>query len=199
MSSARDAFPHFTLSEDHEALREAVRDLATDKIAPHAAEVDEKAEFPRAAYEALVRSDFHAPHIPEEYDGVGADALATCIVIEEVARGCASSSLIPAVNKLGSLPLILGGSHELKQKYLPALAAGTSGFSYGLSEREAGSDTASMKTRATREGDDWVLNGHKAWITNAGFSDFYTVLAVTDPEGRRGANVSAFIVEKSDE
>jgi len=137
--------------------------------------------------------------VPEEYDGVGADALATCIVIEEVARGCASSSLIPAVNKLGSLPLILGGSHELKQKYLPALAAGTSGFSYGLSEREAGSDTASMKTRAVREGDDWVLNGHKAWITNAGFSDFYTVLAVTDPDGRRGANVSAFIVEKSDE
>jgi alkylation response protein AidB-like acyl-CoA dehydrogenase len=120
-------------------------------------------------------------------------------VIEEVARGCVSSSLIPAVNKLGSLPLILGGSAELKQRYLPALAAGRSAFSYGLTEREAGSDTASMKTRAKRTGDDWVLNGQKSWITNAGFSDFYTVLAVTDPDGRRGANVSAFIVEKSDE
>jgi len=191
-------FDHFRLSEDHETLREAVRTLAENKIAPYAAEVDATSSFPQAAYDALVASDFHAPHVPAEYDGVGADALATCIVIEEVARVCASSSLIPAVNKLGSLPLILGGSHELKQKYLPPLAAGTAGFSYGLSEREAGSDTASMKCRATARGDDWILNGHKAWITNAGFSDFYTVLAVTDPDARRGANVSAFIVEKSD-
>src|SRR3954469_14346171 len=131
MSSDRDAFPHFALSEDHEELREAVRNVAEDKIAPHAAEADEKAEFPQAAYDALVKSDFHAPHIPEEYGGVGADALATCIVIEEVARACASSSLIPAVNKLGSLPLILAGSEELKTKYLTPLAQGTGGFSYG--------------------------------------------------------------------
>src|SRR3954451_18710244 len=142
MSSARDAFPHFTLSEDHEALREAVRDLATDKIAPHAAEVDEKAEFPQAAYDALVKSDFHAPHIDESYGGVGADALMTCLVIEEVARACASTSLIPAVNKLGTMPLILAASEELKQKYLRPVAQGTAMFSYGLSEREAGSDTA---------------------------------------------------------
>jgi alkylation response protein AidB-like acyl-CoA dehydrogenase len=191
-------FDAFRLSEDHETLRDAVRTLAENKIAPYAAEVDATSSFPQAAYDALVASDFHAPHVPAEYDGVGADALATCIVIEEVARVCASSSLIPAVNKLGSLPLILGGSHELKQKYLPPLAAGTAGFSYGLSEREAGSDTASMKCRATARGEDWILNGHKAWITNAGFSEFYTVLAVTDPDARRGANVSAFIVEKSD-
>ena len=191
-------FDLFRVSEDHEALREAVRTVAENKIAPHAAEVDATASFPQAGYDALVASDFHAPHVPEKYDGVGADALATCIVIEEVARVCASSSLIPAVNKLGSLPLILGGSEELKQKYLPPLASGASGFSYGLSEREAGSDTAAMRTRATRDGDDWVLNGQKSWITNAGVSDFYTVLAVTDPEGRRGANISAFIVEKSD-
>jgi alkylation response protein AidB-like acyl-CoA dehydrogenase len=191
-------FDAFRLSEDHETLRDAVRTLAENKIAPYAAEVDATSSFPQAAYDALVASDFHAPHVPAEYDGVGADALATCIVIEEVARVCASSSLIPAVNKLGSLPLILGGSHELQQKYLPPLAAGTAGFSYGLSEREAGSDTASMKCRATARGEDWILNGHKAWITNAGFSEFYTVLAVTDPDARRGANVSAFIVEKSD-
>ncbi|MCD6640528.1 MAG: acyl-CoA dehydrogenase family protein, partial [Nocardioides sp.] len=149
-------------------------------------------------HDVLVASDFFAPHVPEQYGGVGADALATCIVIEEVARVCASSSLIPAVNKLGSMPLILGGSEELKARYLTPLAAGTSGFSYGLSERDAGSDTASMRTRAVRDGDEWVLNGQKSWITNAGVSDFYTVMAVTDPDAARGSNVSAFVVEKSD-
>ncbi|WP_137295117.1 acyl-CoA dehydrogenase family protein [Nocardioides dongxiaopingii] len=191
-------FDLFRTSEDHEELRAAVRDLVENKVAPYAAEVDETASYPQAAHDALVASDFHAPHVPEEYDGVGADALATCIVIEEVARGCASSSLIPAVNKLGSLPLILGGSPELKQRYLPRLAAGE-GFSYGLSERDAGSDTASMRTRAVRDGDHYVLNGQKSWITNAGVSEFYTVLAVTDPDAPRGKGISAFIVEKSDE
>jgi alkylation response protein AidB-like acyl-CoA dehydrogenase len=192
-------FDLFRLSEDHDELRQAVRAVAENKIAPFAAEVDQSATFPQAAYDALVASDFHAPHVAEQYGGVGADALATCIVIEEVARVCASSSLIPAVNKLGSMPLILAGSEELKAKYLPPLATGEAGFSYGLSEREAGSDTASMKCRAKADGDDWVLNGQKSWITNAGFSEYYTVLAVTDPEARRGSNVSAFIVEKSDE
>jgi len=192
-------FDLFGLSEDHHELREAVRAVAENKIAPHAAEVDNDMRFPQEAYDALVASDFHAPHVPEEYDGVGADALATCIVIEEVARVCASSSLIPAVNKLGSLPLILAGSDELKAKYLPPLARGEAAFSYGLSEREAGSDTASMKCRAKADGDGWVLNGQKSWITNAGFSEYYTVLAVTDPDAKRGSTVSAFIVEKSDE
>ncbi|KNX39431.1 acyl-CoA dehydrogenase family protein [Luteipulveratus halotolerans] len=192
-------FDLYKISEDHEALREAVRAVADDKIAPHAAEVDEKSEFPQAALEALVAADFHAPHVAEEYDGVGADALATCIVIEEVARACASSSLIPAVNKLGSMPVILGASEEVKAKYLPPLAKGEAMFSYGLSEREAGSDTASMKCRAKKDGDDYVLNGQKSWITNAGVSQFYTVLAVTDPDGERGRNISAFVVEKSDE
>jgi alkylation response protein AidB-like acyl-CoA dehydrogenase len=115
-----------------------------------------------------------------------------------VARVCASSSLIPGANKLGSTPLILAGSEELKHRYLKPLADGTTTFSYALSEREAGSDTASMRTRAVADGDDWVLNGQKSWITNAGFSEYYTVLAVTDPDGRRGSNVSAFVVEKSD-
>ena len=160
--------------------------------------MDRTASFPQAAYDALVASDFHAPHVPEEYGGVGADAVASAIVVEEVARVCASSSLIPGANKLGSTPLILAGSEDLKQKYLRLLAEGATTFSYALSEREAGSDTASMRTRATAEGDDWVLNGQKSWITNAGFSEYYTVLAVTDPEGRRGSNVSAFVVEKSD-
>jgi len=197
MSNNKD-FDLFRTSEDHEELRQAVRNVAEDKIAPHAAEVDETATFPKAAYDALVASDFHAPHIGEQYGGVGADALATCIVIEEVARACASSSLIPAVNKLGTMPLILAASDELKAKYLPPVARGEAMFAYGLSEREAGSDTASMRCRAKADGDDWVLNGQKAWITNAGVSKFYTVLAVTDPDGKRGSNVSAFVVEKSD-
>ncbi|MBD8021608.1 acyl-CoA dehydrogenase family protein [Brevibacterium gallinarum] len=192
-------FDIYQLSEDHEAIREAVREVVDAKIAPHAADVDANARYPQEAHDALVATDFFAPHIPEEYGGVGADALATAIVIEEVARGCMSSSLIPAVNKLGSMPVQIGGSEEIKQKYFPAVASGESGFSYGLSEREAGSDTASMKTRAVRDGDDWVLNGVKTWITNAGVSDFYTVMAVTDPDGPRGRNISAFVVEKSDE
>jgi len=191
-------FDLFTLSDDHEALREAVRAVSEDKIAPYAAEVDETGAFPQAAHDALVATDFHAPHVPAEYGGVGADALATCIVVEEVARVCASSSLIPACNKLGSMPLILAGSSDLKERYLRPLAEGRTTFSYGLSEREAGSDVTSMRTRATVDGDSWVLNGQKSWITNAGVSEFYTVLAVTDPDGRRGANISAFVVEKSD-
>lgn len=192
-------FDLFKTSEEHEELRAAVRAVAEDKIAPHAAEADEKSEFPQAALDALVASDFHAPHIPEEYDGVGADALATCIVIEEVARACVSSSLIPAVNKLGSMPVILGASEEVKAKYLPPVARGEAMFSYGLSEREAGSDTAGMKCKATADGDDFILNGQKSWITNAGVSQFYTVMAVTDPDGPRGRNITAFVVEKDDE
>ena len=136
-------------------------------------------------------------HIPEDYGGEGADALAAVIVIEEVARACASSSLIPAVNKLGTVPLLLSGSEELKQQYLPPVARGEALFSYALSEAGAGSDAAAMKTRAVRDGDHWVLNGTKMWITNAGVSQYYTVMAVTDPAaGARG--ISAFVVEKTD-
>ncbi len=191
-------FDLYQLSEEHQEIRAAVREIVEETIAPHAAAVDAEARYPQEAHDSLVATDFYAPHVGAEYGGVGADALATAIVIEEVARGCASSSLIPAVNKLGSMPVILGGGDEIKAKYLPRLAAGE-GFSYGLSEREAGSDTASMKTRAQRSGDGWVLNGVKTWITNAGVSEFYTVMAVTDPEGRRGNNITAFLVEKGDE
>ena len=198
VSGAND-FDLFRTSEFHEELRAAVQEVVKDKIAPYAAAVDEEARYPQEAHDALVASDFFAPHVPEEYDGVGADALATCIVIEEVARADASASLIPAVNKLGSMPVILGGSEAIKATYLPPLARGEAGFSYGLSEREAGSDTAGMKCRAKADGDHFVLNGQKSWITNAGVSQYYTVLAVTDPDGPRGNNVTAFVVEKSDE
>jgi len=191
------SFDLYQLSEEHIAVREAVRDLCADKVAPHAAAADETGEFPQASYDALRAADFHAPHIPTEYGGAGADALATAIVIEEVARACASSSLIPAVNKLGSLPVILAGSAELKERYLPAVARGDAMFSYCLSEPEAGSDAAGMTTRAERDGDHWVLNGVKRWITNAGVSEYYTVFAKTSAAaGTRG--ISAFVVEKSD-
>ncbi len=190
--------PLFALSEEHQAIREAVRSLCEAKVAPHAADVDAKARYPQEAADALQAADFHAPHVPEEYGGAGADALATVLVIEEIARVCVSSSLIPAVNKLGSLPVLLAGSDELRKKYLTKLAAGEGGFSYCLSEPDAGSDAAAMKTRAVRDGDDWVLDGVKRWITNAGVSEFYTVMAVSDFEkGSRG--ISAFVVEKSDE
>ncbi|MEU4243244.1 acyl-CoA dehydrogenase family protein [Actinoplanes sp. NPDC026619] len=191
-------FDVYRLPEDHETIRAAVREVCDARVAPNAAEADETGEFPKASYDALRSSDFHAPHIPVEYGGAGADALATAIVIEEVARACASSSLIPAVNKLGTMPLILSASESLKQRYLPKVASGEAMFSYCLSEPEAGSDAASMTTRAVRDGDFWVLNGVKRWITNAGVSEFYTVFAVTDPSAR-SRGISAFVVEKSDE
>ena len=191
-------YPMYALSEEHQAIREAVRAVCDAKVAPYAAEVDEFARYPEEAAKALVASDFHAPHVPEQYGGAGADALATVIVIEEVARACASSSLIPAVNKLGSLPVQISGSEELKEKYLGRLARGEGGFSYCLSEPDAGSDAAGMKTRAVRDGDGWVLDGVKRWITSAGVSEYYTVLAVTDP-GQRTKGISAFVVEKSDQ
>ncbi|MEZ0115074.1 alkylation response protein AidB-like acyl-CoA dehydrogenase [Catenulispora sp. EB89] len=191
-------FDLFKVSEEHDLLREAVRSLCEEKILPFAAEVDEQSRFPQEALDALVSSDLAAVHVAEQYGGQGADALATCIVIEEVARVCASSSLIPAVNKLGSMPVILSGSEELKQKYLTPLAAGSAMFSYCLSEPDAGSDAAGMKTRAERDGDHYILNGVKRWITNAGVSEFYTVMAVTDPAAR-SKGISAFVVEKGDE
>jgi len=191
-------FTAYALSEEHVALRESVRQLAEDKIAPYAAEVDERPRYPQEAHDALVKADLHAVHIPEEYAGAGADALATVVVIEEVARVCASSSLIPAVNKLGTVPLLLSGSAELNQRYLPPVARGEGMFSYALSEPEAGSDAAAMRTRAVRDGDSFILNGTKRWITNAGVSQYYTVMAVTDAEaGPQG--ISAFVVEKGDE
>jgi hypothetical protein len=184
------------IDQEYEALRESVRALANKKIAPFAKAVDEESRFPQEAFEALQSADLAAAQVDSKFGGQGADALATVIIIEEVARVCGSSSLIPAVNKLGSLPLILAGSSELKEKYLTQLAAGK-GFSYCLSESEAGSDAAAMKTKAVKSGSDWIINGSKKWISNAGFSDFYTVLAQTDPTlGAKG--ITAFVVEKSD-
>jgi alkylation response protein AidB-like acyl-CoA dehydrogenase len=190
-------FPAFELPEEHQALRASVRALAEDKIAPRAAEVDATAEFPWDVHEALAKAELTAVHIPEQYGGAGADAIATAIVIEEVARVCAASSLIPAVNKLGTVPLLLAGPEEIRQRYLPPVAQGKAMFAYALSEPEAGSDAASIKTRAVADGDTFVLNGTKRWITNAEVASFYTVMAVTDP-GAGAHRISAFVVEKGD-
>lgn len=186
----------FQLPDEYISLRKSVRALAEEKIAPFAREVDEDARFPEEAAIALSANKLSAAHVPEEFGGEGADALAVVLIIEEVARVCGSSSLIPAVNKLGSLPLILAGNKDQKERWLRPLASGK-GFSYCLSESEAGSDASAIKTKAVRSGDKWILSGSKKWISNAGESEFYTVLAVTDPEkGSKG--ISAFIVEKND-
>src|ERR1700683_4202012 len=145
-----DEAPMYTLSEEHDALREAVRALADDKIAPRAADVDRTSECAWDVYEALVKADLQAVHIPEAYGGAGADAIATAIVIEEVARACASSSLIPAVNKLGTVPLLLAASEEVKARYLTPVARGEAMFSYALSEPEAGSGAGATRTKGAR-------------------------------------------------
>ena len=136
------AFDTFVLPEEHQLLRKTVREVADDKIAPRAAEIDETAEFPWDVHDALVAADLHAVHVPEQYGGTGADAIASAIVIEEIARACCASSLIPAVNKLGTMGLILSGSDDLKKQVLPSIASGEAMASYALSEREAGLSAA---------------------------------------------------------
>src|SRR5919112_955227 len=188
---------HYGLSEEHEALRESVRDFAETVVAPRAAEVDRTATYPWDVHEALRKNELLALHVGEAYGGAGADAISTAIVIEELSRVDASVGLVVAVNKLGTTGLLLSGSEELKSRYLPQVASGEATFSYALSEREAGSDAAAMRTRAVRDGDSYVLNGTKCWITGAGVSTHYTVMAVTDPD--KGANgISAFVVAKDD-
>ena len=186
----------FDLPSEYKELRASVRALAEKEIAPHAQAVDEEHRFPQEAKNALVKNGLYAAHVPAEFGGDGADALATVLIIEEVARACGSSSLIPAVNKLGSVPLILGGNNEQKKRWLPRLVKGE-GFSYCLSESEAGSDASALRTKVERKGDGWVLNGSKKWITNAGESEFYSVIAQGDASlGSKG--ITAFVVEKSD-
>jgi alkylation response protein AidB-like acyl-CoA dehydrogenase len=197
MSIGNPSFDAFRLADEHKELRSVLRELCEKEIAPYAADVDEKARYTDEALEALTSSGMAAIHIPEEYGGQGGDSVAACIVIEEVARVCASSSLIPICNKLGTMGMLLRGSDELKKQVLPSIAAGEAVASYALSEREAGSDAAAMRTRARAEGDEWVLNGAKCWISNGGHSTWYTVMAVTDPD--KGANgISAFVVHRDD-
>jgi alkylation response protein AidB-like acyl-CoA dehydrogenase len=187
----------FTLTEEHRALRAVVRKLAEDRIAPRAAAIDDAAEFPWDVKEALAGAGLLGLHVPEEYGGSGGDTLAFCVMMEEVARVCASSSVIPLVQKLGSMPITMGASEEQKKAWFPSIASGEDLISYCISEPEAGSDPASMRTTARRDGDAYVLDGTKVWISMAGASSLYTVLAKTDVSaGAKG--VSAFLVRADD-
>jgi alkylation response protein AidB-like acyl-CoA dehydrogenase len=184
----------FILSPEHEELRKALRRFADEEIAPHAAEADAAGEYPWASFEAYRDSGFIRLPYPEEYGGDGGDLVAYAMLVEEVARACGSSSLFVLISRLACEPILLFGSEELKQRVVPKVASGEWQGSYCLSESHAGSDVASMKTRAVRDGDHYVLTGSKSWITNAGVSSFYTVFAKTDPDaGHRG--ISAFVVE----
>ena len=190
--------PLFALPEEHTELRAVVRSFAETVVAPRAADIDEADEFPTDLLRALVSADLHAVHLPEEYGGAGGDALAAALVMEELSRVSAAVSSIPSSNMLGTIPLLLAGSAELKKEYLPPVADGSALFTFALSEPEAGSDVAAMRTRAVEDGDGWVLDGVKRWITMAGVADYYVVFAVTDPDA--GSNgISAFVVHGDDD
>ena len=185
----------FTLSDDFEALRGSVRRLADDKIAPNAARADEDEQYPWESWNAWRDAGFAGLPFPEAFGGQGGGLLAHAICVEEVGRVCASSSLFTFISKLAMTAVVDHGGEALGHKYVSRVAGGECQASYCLSEADAGSDVAGMRTKAVREGDHYVLNGRKLWITNAGVSDFYTVFAKTDPEaGHRG--ISCFVVEK---
>jgi alkylation response protein AidB-like acyl-CoA dehydrogenase len=183
------------ISEELREFRAVIRRWADAEVAPYAADVDANARFPAEAWKSFVDTGWVGLQYPEQYGGEGADATACAILIEEIARVCAASSLTALISKLAMTPVIQHGSEALKDKYLPAVASGALQASYCLSEPEAGSDIASMSTTARRDGDHYVLNGTKCWITNAGVSELYTIFAKTDPAaGHRG--ISCFVVER---
>ena len=180
----------FALTDVQRDFRETLRTFCEDKIAPNAAEADRNAEFPWKSFEACKEMELPALGMPTAYGGAGADTVTVAIMTEELARVCASTALTVLISKLGMTPVLNWGSEELKQAYVPRVAAGDIQASYCLSEADAGSDVASMRTRAVRDGDDYVLTGSKYWITNAGISDVYVVFAKTDPDaGGRGISL----------
>jgi alkylation response protein AidB-like acyl-CoA dehydrogenase len=185
----------FVLPAEYEELRLSIRRFAEEQIAPHAAEIDQRSEYPWKSFEAYRDSGFIRLPYPVEHGGDGGDRVAYALLVEEIARVCASSSLFVLITRLACAPIIDHGSDELRHRVISKVAAGDWQGSYCLSEPNAGSDVASMTTRAVRDGDRYVLNGRKLWITNAGISDFYTVFAKTDPDaGSRG--ISVFVVER---
>jgi alkylation response protein AidB-like acyl-CoA dehydrogenase len=184
----------FALTDTHTQFRAAVRQLCEERVAPHAAQVDADAAFPWESYKACVEMELSALGLPVEYGGAGADHVTQAIMVEELARACASTSVTMLISKLGMIPVMNWGSDELKRRYISKVASGEAQASYCLSEADAGSDVAAMRCRAVRDGDDYVLSGTKYWITNAGVSDTYTVFAKTDPDGgSRG--ITCFLVE----
>ncbi|NLT04900.1 MAG: acyl-CoA dehydrogenase [Solirubrobacterales bacterium] len=182
----------YSIPEEFQDFRATIRDLVEGVVAPRAAEIDAKGEYPWDIRKAFAEHDLLGLPFPEELGGTGTGTLMLNIAIEEVARACASSALILMVQELGTLPIQLHGTEEQKQRWLPKCASGEWSPAFCLSEPEAGSDPGSMRTTAVRDGDEWVINGTKNWITNATVADFYIVFAVTDREQRR---ISAFVVE----
>jgi len=184
------------LSDEQREIRDLVRTLARDRIAPRAAEIDRTAEFPWDVVELFREHELFGILYEEEYGGLGASSLLALVAIEEISKVCATSGLIIAVQKLGSLALRLAGTDEQRERWLPRLASGEWLAAYALTEPGSGSDSAAMRTEARREGDEYVLNGSKRFITNAGVAELYTVFAKTGPgEGHSG--ISAFVVEAS--
>ncbi len=183
------------LSEEEQGLIEVIREIARERVAPRAAEIDHTGEFPWDMKELLAQQEILAMPFPTEYGGIGASELAVVMAIEELSRACATTSLILAVQQLGSLPILLAGSEEQKRKYIPKLASGEWLAAFGLTEAGSGSDAAAMKTIAVRKGDKYILNGSKRFITNGGLAQVMSVFALTDPaSGTHG--ISAFIIEK---
>ncbi|MGV1048649.1 MAG: acyl-CoA dehydrogenase family protein [Solirubrobacterales bacterium] len=195
MTSATDE-ALYSIPQEMLDFRETIRQIASEKIAPRAAEIDRSGEYPWDIRKLLAEQDILGLPFDEEYGGTGTGTLMLQIGVEEIARACASSALILMIQELGTLPIQLFGSDEQKQRFLPRCASGEHSPAFALSEPEAGSDPASMRTSAVRDGDEWVINGQKSWITNASVADFYVVFAMTDRERRR---ISAFVVEKERE
>jgi alkylation response protein AidB-like acyl-CoA dehydrogenase len=183
----------YEIPQEHKDFRDLVRQIATERIAPRAAEIDAKDEYPWDIRRLLAENDILALPFEEEHGGTGTGTLMLQMAVEEIAKASASCALILMVQELGSLPINLFGSDELKARFLPRCATGEWSPAFALSEPDAGSDPAAMRTTAVLDGDEWVINGTKNWITNAGVADFYVVFAVTDREQRR---ITAFVVEK---
>jgi butyryl-CoA dehydrogenase len=186
---------NYFLTDDQKMIRDLAAQIAREKIAPIVAELDETGEFPWDVVKTLAQSDLFRVFIPSEYEGLGGGIFEMCIVVEELSRVCGGIALSYAASGLGTIPIILFGTEEQKKKYLPRLAAGEILAAFGLTEPNAGSDAAGIKTTAKPDGDSYVLNGTKQWITNGGEASIYTVVALTDPaRGVRGS--STILVEK---
>ncbi len=187
----------YFLSEEQQMIVDIAKQIADEKIVPVRAELDEKHEFPRAILNDMAQADLFGIPIPEEYGGFGGGTFDIVLAIEQIGRACVGVGTAYAANFLGAYPIVLGGSDEIKQKYLPQIATGEKFAAFGLTEANAGSDASGIQTTAVLDGDEWVINGTKQWITNGGEADYYTVIAMTDKsKGARGA--SMFVLEKGD-
>ncbi|HLJ03987.1 MAG TPA: acyl-CoA dehydrogenase family protein [Solirubrobacteraceae bacterium] len=185
----------YTLPQEYRDFRDAIAQIARERIAPRAAEIDERAEYPHDLRRLLAEQDVLGLPFDTEHGGTGTGTLMLNLAIEEIAKACASTALILMIQDLGTLPIRLFGSEELKARFLPRCASGEWSPAFALSEPDAGSDPGGMRTRAVRDGDDWVIDGTKNWITNLGIADFYVVFAVTDPSAGHSRGVTAFVVE----